>query len=262
MSYKVFVEQREGRPWQGDYWQDEQLEEGLLLCPLQTLHEPLLKVLPKKGKVLEAGCGQGRWVVYLNQLGYRTFGLEIYEEAIKPTKKHYPHIPLIVGNVLQLPYRDNGFDAVISLGVVEHFEGGPEEPLREMRRILKPGGVLILTVPFESFLRRWVHRPYHHAVTFLKTVRGRSFTFGEYRYHRTEMDHFLHAAGFWTDEIFPDDFRLPKSLGFYTDWVRYVGKRGKKWELNGLGNILAKSLQALSSWAYPSGILFIARKMD
>jgi len=212
------------------------------------------------GRTLEAGCGQGRWVIYLNERGYRTVGLEIYEEALKPAKRRDPKTPLTVGNVLQLPYQGDRFDLVISLGVVEHFDRGPEGALQEMHRVLKPEGILFLTVPFESFLRRWVHRPYHHAVTFLKRRRGKSFTFGEYRYNRTEMERFLKGSGFRILTCLPDDFRPPKSLGFYTDWMRYVGKKGRKWELNGPGTLLNRALQALPGWTYPSGILFIAQK--
>ncbi len=260
MSYKVFVEKREGRPWQGDYWHDQILGEEIRLCPLQTIHDPLLRLLPKEGKILEAGCGQGRWVVYLHQKGYKTIGLEIYEDALKGTKKEFPSLPLIRGDVLRLPHPENSISAIISLGVVEHFEMGSEEALREMYRILRPGGLLFLTVPYESILRRWVHRPYHHAVTLIKQQRGKSFVFGEYRYNRKEMKEFLQQVGFKILETHPDDFCFPKSLGFYTDWTRYVAKKGKKWELNGFGNVLTRLLQRISPWAYPSGILFIARK--
>ena len=47
-------------------------------------------------------------------------------------------------------------DAVLSLGVVEHDEAGPQEGLRELRRILKPGGILVLAVPFNNWFRRLV----------------------------------------------------------------------------------------------------------
>ncbi|MFH1858496.1 MAG: class I SAM-dependent methyltransferase [Candidatus Omnitrophota bacterium] len=260
MSYKVYIEKQEDRPWQGDAWRDESLEENLSLCAVQTLHDLLLSTLPKKGKILEAGCGLGRWVIYLNERGYQTVGLEIYEDALKPARRQYPHCPFVVGNVLKLPYLKNSFDAVISLGVLEHFEEGPREALQEIYRILKPGGILFLTVPFESFLRRWIHRPYHHTTIFVKKSLGKDFHFGEYRYHQREMEQFLLESGFQIREVHPDDFRPPKCLGFYTDWMRYVAKEGEKWELNRFGRILVRLLDTLSPWAYPSGILFIADK--
>ncbi len=59
-----------------------------------------------------------------------------------------------MGDVAALPFEDAWFDGYWSLGVIEHFRGGYEPVLREMRRVIRVGGYLFLTFPQMSWLRR------------------------------------------------------------------------------------------------------------
>jgi len=52
------------------------------------------------------------------------------------------------------PFKDNSVDIVLSFGVVEHFKEGPERPLSEIYRILKPGGIAIITTPCLNSVRK------------------------------------------------------------------------------------------------------------
>ncbi|OGR83862.1 MAG: hypothetical protein A2636_06770 [Elusimicrobia bacterium RIFCSPHIGHO2_01_FULL_64_10] len=116
----------------------------------------LLKVLPKDGTILEAGCGLGQWIVYLARQGYRMAGVELVEECVKICKNVYPDMDIRSGDVRALPYPDGSFAGMISLGVVEHLIEGPEQAVREMARTLRPGGIAVVTVPaFNFFMRAW-----------------------------------------------------------------------------------------------------------
>lgn len=59
------------------------------------------------------------------------------------TAGNYPEV-----NVLSLPYQDNEFDFVVSDQVLEHVEGSPQQAVRETYRVLKPGGLAVLTTCF------------------------------------------------------------------------------------------------------------------
>jgi SAM-dependent methyltransferase len=110
--------------------------------------------VPAGGRILDAGCGFGEWVVFLNSRGYRAEGLDYSTELVKRLDDTYPGFAWKVGDIRAMDYADATFDAVISWGVIEHDEAGPGETLREFTRVLKPGGVVIVTVPLDSEIQR------------------------------------------------------------------------------------------------------------
>lgn len=127
-----------------------------------------LKYLPKEGFVLEAGCGLGQWVIYLGRLGYNMVGVEIVPYCVETCKKYFPDTDIRIADVRNLPFPDNYFSGYISIGVAEHMIEGPETTFREMKRVLKPGGIAIITVPsYNYFLRFW----YPVRKLFVKTFR-------------------------------------------------------------------------------------------
>ena len=87
-------------------------------------------------KVLEVGSGRG----YLQDIVRDYTGLDI-----SPTVASHYHKPFVAGSATKLPFPDNSFDAVWTVWVLEHISE-PERALLEMRRVLKPGGVLFLYV--------------------------------------------------------------------------------------------------------------------
>lgn len=105
---------------------------------------------PNEIKILDFGCGSGIFVSELQKKGYQTFGTDISEEAIK-----YGELRdiknLKVQNSHRLDYPDNNFDAVLSMDVLEHLED-ESWAIKEVERILKPGGKFIVMVPAFQFL--------------------------------------------------------------------------------------------------------------
>lgn len=105
--------------------------------------------------ILEAGCGIGRVVKYIYDKGYTNVkGIELNEAAVKWVNENYPELDILQGDVLEMPYEEDFFDVILSYGVVEHFPKGLHEPLIAHYKILKPGGVIIFTVPSLNFIRR------------------------------------------------------------------------------------------------------------
>jgi SAM-dependent methyltransferase len=93
----------------------------------------------KDKRVLEVGSGRG----YLQDIVQDYTGLDI-----SPAVADKYHKPFVVGSATKLPFPDNSFDGVWTVWVLEHISE-PERALMEMRRVLKPGGVLFLYVAWD-----------------------------------------------------------------------------------------------------------------
>jgi SAM-dependent methyltransferase len=85
-------------------------------------------------RVLEVGAGRG----YLQDVVANYVGLDI-----SPTAQRYFHKPFVLASATAMPFRDNEFDAVWTIWVLEHVPN-PESALNEIRRVVKPGGVILL----------------------------------------------------------------------------------------------------------------------
>jgi ubiquinone/menaquinone biosynthesis C-methylase UbiE len=99
-------------------------------------------------KILDLGCGNGRYFEYLKDKNINYFGVDISENLIRIAKNKYPEANFQVADALNLPFPDNFFDKAIGVAVFHHI---PSKELRfqflkEVKRVLKPGGILILTV--------------------------------------------------------------------------------------------------------------------
>ena len=121
---------------------------------LGIYEEPFIKYLPQQGRILEAGCGTGGFVLALRTRGYNVEGIDWAAETIRAAKSMWPDLPLRVGDARRLGVKDSCYEGYISLGVVEHFQAGPEQILQEARRVLVPKGIMLISVPFFNTLRQ------------------------------------------------------------------------------------------------------------
>lgn len=109
-------------------------------------------------KVLDWGCGNGRFYQVFKNLGVDYFGIDISEKLIEIAKNKYPKAKFQVASSFNLSFPDNFFDKILSIAVFHHI---PSEEfrlrfLKEAKRILKPEGILVLMVwslnPFKMLL--------------------------------------------------------------------------------------------------------------
>jgi SAM-dependent methyltransferase len=106
-------------------------------------------------RTLEAGCGLGHFTVAIDAMGHRAEGLDWSEATIDRLRRQFSWIPWHVGDVRRLQFDDHTFDAIYSPGVCEHFVEGPADVLEETRRVLKPGGIAVISTPcFNEWLQR------------------------------------------------------------------------------------------------------------
>ena len=103
----------------------------------------LLAGFGARGRILDLGCGTGGVLQHLQGLG-DAVGLDPAPEAARYCRRRA--LPMVLGSGLELPFADGSFDAVLALDVIEHV---PDDVamLREARRVLRPGGTLVVTVP-------------------------------------------------------------------------------------------------------------------
>jgi|SRR3989344_1455491 len=139
-------------------WDEGDIENLLASCETDGLLPYINKYFPKKTKILESGCGLGRYVRYMQDGGWDMTGLEIDAGAVKVVKKYWPDLKIIEGDAANSPFKNNTFDGIISLGVIEHWTEGPMPPLDEMYRTLKPGGIALITAPCLNTVRKIKHR--------------------------------------------------------------------------------------------------------
>jgi SAM-dependent methyltransferase len=102
--------------------------------------------LPGGRRLLEIGCSTGYLTRHFLGQAERTFGLDINPRALAMARRRHPGIPVVCSDVEHLPFADRSFDAVVMLEVIEHT-GSDVAAVREVRRILKVGGMLVLSTP-------------------------------------------------------------------------------------------------------------------
>lgn len=114
------------------------------------LMNPYISNLPPKSRILDGGCGLGKWTLYWSKRGFEVVGLDISKATIEKLKERFPEHNFICGDIRYTGFDDESFDAYFSWGVFEHFEIGLGPCFKEANRILKKGGYLFVSVPFQN----------------------------------------------------------------------------------------------------------------
>jgi ubiquinone/menaquinone biosynthesis C-methylase UbiE len=168
-------------------------------------HACIADWLPPGGRVLELGCGPGRYVAILAQLGYSVVGVDPFS---------FPSWALIASRLAvdlregiraeQLPFESDSFDHVVCLGALLYFEDD-RRALAEIARVIKPGGSLIV---------RTVNRTNFYTMATGKRLDPASCNL----YTMAELVERIAAAGFEVSNSFSYGFWPP----FFTDFWWYL----------------------------------------
>ena len=108
----------------------------------------------KKGKIFEPGSGGGMASVKFAKEGFDVICMDLSENALQKTKSLFKHMDLeakfTLGDLFHTPIKNEQFNIVFNQGVMEHFRLAnldPSEGVKEMLRVLKNNGTLVILVP-------------------------------------------------------------------------------------------------------------------
>lgn len=127
---------------QKDYW-DSVAEKKQFTTPFQS--GELCKYLNMNSRILDVGCGYGRTLDELYQMGYHNLlGIDFAEGMIQRGKRQFPYLDLRLKETSAIDLPDHSVDAVILFAVLTCIRSNEEQKdlITEIRRVLKPGGIL------------------------------------------------------------------------------------------------------------------------
>lgn len=161
--------------------------------------------VPGKGRLLELGCGPGRYAALLDSLGYEVVAVDPFTFPEWAVIKAHCKVEFQTGMRAEaLPYEDSSFDYVTCLNALLYFSD-PKKAVSEMWRVLKPGGRLVVrTVNRTNLVREFGRRDMDPAAP-------------NY-YTEQELAELLSQSGFKVHETFAFGFFVP----FATDYWWYL----------------------------------------
>ena len=240
------------RAWE-EIWDEASIQvelEAASYARAQDTIDAYLPFLAKQDLHLEAGSGLSAIVITLRQRGYDVHGLDYAVNALTASRRYDDSLPLAAGDVHHLPYRDNCFGSYLSFGVLEHFEGGMLPALREAYRVVKPGGVLVLTIPYPNLI--------HSLVQWRRRLAGHSpltdDAFYESTYTRRQLRDVVTEAGFGVE------LSQPTSHSFTLWQLGGPFREREYYRTSPLAEGLGALLKRLLPWPFNYSTLIVARK--
>lgn len=202
--------------YQGDYWKNFSFYSSQLPAHKKYFRKKItdIKKLRKGGRLLDVGCAYGTLIKEANDQGFTAEGVDISGFAVKQCRKK--NLKASAGVITDVR-KNNYYDVITAFEVVEH-ERDPLLTLRTAKQLLKPGGLLVVSVPNSN---SWSAK-----------IMGR-YWFG-YR-HKEHLFHFtkdslnvlLKKAGF-SNIIINNDIPRPYLLTYYFERINFYLLKSKK----------------------------------
>lgn len=143
-----------------------------------------------KGRICDLGCGPGQVARYLHECGAETFGLDLSPKMVEVARRLNPGLDFVQGDMACLDLKDDSLAGIAAFYSIIHIPRAEVAAvLGELRRVLRPGGVLLLAFHLGSEVKHldaWWEKPV-----------SLDFAFFE----REEMLGYLQIAGLRVDEV-------------------------------------------------------------
>ena len=153
---------------------------------LEHVHRYLIARVSCRGqRVLDIACGEGYGSALLADVASLVIGVDIAPDAIAHASRRYgqPHLTFLTGHCAAIPLSDGSVDVVVSFETIEHHDRH-DEMMREIKRVLRPGGLLIMSSPDR---REYSDVPGHSNPFHVRELYRDEF-------ERLLGDHFVHVA--------------------------------------------------------------------
>ncbi len=143
----------------GDFYEREEVINFAEVKRSELCYKLIIDLIAKnavggnKGKILDIGCGTGRFIAKFKEV-YEVFGVDVSRMAIQRTSEAGINVHRIDVSIEKLPYAKRTFDVIHMGDVVEHLVN-PDFAIKEARRVLKQDGSLVLSTPN---LASWYNR--------------------------------------------------------------------------------------------------------
>lgn len=142
-------------PYQAGYFsQVGTMKDKALLVHYLPYLRPYIR---PESHILDIGCGTGAFLQLLGSQGYSNlYGIDISAFALQEAQKHTPNLKVCCNDLQSaISLNDQQFDLISCLDVIEHLIN-PFVVLQEIARLLKPGGILLLTTPNSNSILRYL----------------------------------------------------------------------------------------------------------
>jgi 2-polyprenyl-3-methyl-5-hydroxy-6-metoxy-1,4-benzoquinol methylase len=199
---------------------------------------------PGGGRLLEIGSGLGHLVAQLED-SFETYGMDLNHWAVKASKPVIQRTSLQTASAQELPFEDASFSVVIIKHIVEHLPD-PARAIREIGRVMAPGGILILATPNLGSL--------------LKPLKGARWIGYQDPTHISlkppaEWLSLIEGAGFSLARVFADGF-------WDVPYVPWVPRQLQKLFFGSLGGIQAITGFVFLPMRWGESILVVARRQE
>ena len=242
---------------------DDELAEAKSDYPIML--DAILNNSHQESVVLEGGCGLGKFLFFLREKDYTNLiGVDFIEEPLQLIKKRDPVIDVRKGDVNELPIKDDSIDLYLSMGVIEHFEEGPQNALNEAYRVLKVNGTLIVAVPYQNVyrgtFRKYITMPL--LKLFKPSFRNKNRVFYQYYYSKKDLVNFFQQSSFEIIDWFYYDQYHTKTqrIGICLEFPFTKKNTKKPYDLNIIGKIMAFCSELISKCIFSSSIAFVVKK--
>jgi len=118
----------------------------------QPVYDFIENFKPKKGKILEVGCGNARNLIPFAKSGFECYGIDFSNNMLRQAKKfaqkNNVKINFKKSDMTKIPFKDSNFDYILHIASLHNLEKkwDRKKALQEAYRILKPEGLMLLTV--------------------------------------------------------------------------------------------------------------------
>ena len=252
-----------------EYWSSrwnsipaDQPMENCEVYPLKYAEEIIKDI---NGKILEAGCGNGRILRYYHNLGYNIIGFDFIKVAIEKLKNTDSTLLVEVGDITKLRFENESFKYLLAFGLYHNLEHGLEDAVTETHRVLEKNGKVCASFRADNIQTRLTDWLTNRRSKVTDNVGSR--VFHKMNLTKNEFSALFKNNGFEIENIYPVE-KMPILYKFYFFRAKSHKKfneniaRSEGYKLSVLGQILQNILMKCFPNQFCNIYVLIARKYD